>query len=120
MPVTSVGGASLDLDRWQGAKSRSGAYAQNTSFRDKHRGTGYDPVIAVSSSCYDTAPLAKSGRLAGPLAVLNSIAEFRGSIENLICEMDKMLCRHRKTGVASICGQVDQPFGQGKWANERA
>ena len=58
-----------------------------------------------------------SGRVS---AGTKSEAKFRGSIENLICEMDKMLCRHRKTGVASICGQVDQPFGQGEWASERA
>ena len=49
-----------------------------------------------------------------------STAKLSRSVENLICEMDKMLCRHRKTGVASICGQVDQPFGQGEWASERA
>ena len=30
-----------------------------------------------------------------------------------------MLCRHRKASVVSVCGQIDQPFGQGKWANER-
>jgi hypothetical protein len=51
---------------------------------------------------------------------VRSKAKLSGSVENLICEMDKMLCRHRKTGVASICGQVDQPFGQGEWASERA
>jgi hypothetical protein len=51
---------------------------------------------------------------------VESKAEFSGSIENLICEMNKMLCRGRKTSVTSVCGQVDQPLGQGKWANERA
>jgi len=48
-----------------------------------------------------------------------STAKLSRSVENLICEMDKMLCRHRKTGVASVCGQVDQPFGQSEWASER-
>ena len=103
----------------RGEKPLPGPTRRTLPFETNTGELGYDPVIAVSSSCYDTAPLAKSGRLAGPLAVLNSIAEFRRSIENLICEMDKMLCRHRKASVVSVCGQIDQPFGQGKWANQR-
>jgi hypothetical protein len=54
-----------------------------------------------------------------PLAVLNSIAEFRRPVENLICEMDEMLCRYRKASVASVCGQIDQPFGQSECVDER-
>ena len=50
---------------------------------------------------------------------LRSTAKFRGPIENLIREMDQMLCRHRKASVACIRGQGNQPFGQSEWANSR-
>ena len=43
---------------------------------------------------------------------VGSSAKFCRSVENLICEMDQMLCRDRKASVLCVRGQVDQPFDQ--------
>jgi len=64
----------------------------------------------------DAEPLVPEGKHAGASAKsacglgryqIKSKAKLSGSVENLIGEMNKMLCGHRKTGVTSICGQID-------------